>query len=264
VSVLATLERALREETWIAQATVISAAGLGRKLLVLRDGSTEGSLGNAELDHRVVALALEPERQTGPAAVGAEGPGESTAESTAESPAESPAEGAGEAPDATEVFLEIFAPLPKLVVVGAVHVAVHLVHFAKRLGFRTIVVDARTAFATAERFPHADELIVGWPGDVLAAMKLHDSAYCVFLTHDPKLDDPALVAALRSDARYVGALGSTRTQAKRVERLKEAGLSDQQVARIHAPIGLDLGGRRPEEIALSIAAQMVQARYGKA
>jgi xanthine dehydrogenase accessory factor len=119
-------------------------------------------------------------------------------------------------------------------------------------------------FATDERFPHADELIVGWPGEVLRGMKLHDNTYCVFLTHDPKLDDPALIAALEADVRYVGALGSTRTHAKRVERLAEAGLPPERIERIHAPIGLDLGGRRPEEIALSIAAQMVQARYGKA
>lgn len=240
MSLLGSLERALREETWIAQATVISERDLGRKLLIRRDGSTEGSLGDAALERAAAELALEPDRQTGPIYV--------------------PSADAGE----VELFLEIFAPLPKLIVVGAVHVAIHLVHFAKRLGFRAIVVDARTAFASEERFPHADELVVGWPGDVLASMKLHDNSYCVFLTHDPKLDDPALIAALGSDTRYVGALGSTRTHAKRVERLTEAGLSPERIARIHAPIGLDLGGRRPEEIALSIAAQMVQARYGKA
>jgi xanthine dehydrogenase accessory factor len=231
----ATLERALREETWVAQATVISEPGLGARMLVWRDGTTEGSLGDPALDRRAVELALEPDRTTGPVEVGG-----------------------------VELFVEIFAPLPKLVIVGAVHVAIHLVHFAKRLGFRSIVVDAREVFATEERFPHADRLVVGWPGDVLRDMKLHESTYCVFLTHDPKLDDPALIEALRSEARYVGALGSSRTHAQRVERLRAAGLDDRLIARIHAPIGVDLGGRRPEEIALSIAAQLVQARYGKA
>jgi xanthine dehydrogenase accessory factor len=240
VASFSSLERALREEVWVAQATVISEHGLGNKVLIWRDGATEGSLADDALDRSAIELALEPGQQTGPFSIG-------------------PSEG-GE----VEVFLEIFAPLPKLVVVGAVHVAIHLVHFARRLGFRSIVVDARSVFATEERFPHADELIVGWPGEVLPEMKLHENTYCVFLTHDPKLDDPALITALASTARYVGALGSSRTHVKRVERLRTAGLSDEQIARIHAPIGLDLGGRRPEEIALSIAAQMVQARYGRA
>ena len=244
MALFSSLERALRDETWVAQATVVSEPGIGRKLLVWRDGASEGSLGDQALDRAASRLALEPDRQTGPVSVAAPNGDETAGE--------------------VELFLEIFAPLPKLIVVGAVHVAIHLVHFAQRLGFRTIVVDARSVFATDERFPHADELIVGWPGEVLRGMKLHDNTYCVFLTHDPKLDDPALIAALEADVRYVGALGSTRTHAKRVERLAEAGLPPERIERIHAPIGLDLGGRRPEEIALSIAAQMVQARYGKA
>jgi xanthine dehydrogenase accessory factor len=162
-----------------------------------------------------------------------------------------------------ELFLEILRPPPKLVIVGAVHVAIHLVHFAKRLGFRCVVVDARAAFATPERFSHADELVVEWPSQALAKMPIHDETYCVFLTHDPKLDDPALEVALRRDARYVGALGSKRTHAKRVDSLRNLGLAEDLIARIHAPIGLDLGGRKPEEIALSIAAQLVASRHGK-
>ena len=102
-----------------------------------------------------------------------------------------------------------------------------------------------------------------WPSEAIEEITLHDNTYCVFLTHDPKLDDPALEVALRSNVRYVGALGSKRTHALRVERLGEQGLSSDQIDRIHAPIGLDLGGRRPQEIAMAIAAQLVQARYGK-
>lgn len=163
-----------------------------------------------------------------------------------------------------ELFVEILEPAPHLVIVGAVHVAIHLVHLAQRVGFRCTVVDARETFATAERFGHADVLTVGWPAEALEAMELDGSAdttFCVFLTHDPKLDDPALVVALNAGVRYVGALGSKRTHAKRVASLRERGVSEEQIARIAAPIGLPLGGRRPEEIALSIAAQLVEARY---
>ena len=160
-----------------------------------------------------------------------------------------------------ELFFEVFEPLPKLVIVGAVHVAIHLIHIAQRLGFRCIVVDARSVFASEERFPHADELIVKWPSEALREMPLNDSTYCVFLTHDPKLDDPALQVALDAGVRYVGALGSKKTHAKRVASLQEMGVSEEAIATIHAPIGLDLGGRKPEEIALAITAQLVQARY---
>ena len=146
--------------------------------------------------------------------------------------------------------------------VGAVHVAIHLVPVAQRLGFRTIVVDARAQFATEERFPDVDELIVQWPSDALAGMPLHDATYCVFLTHDPKLDEPAIRVALEAGVRYVGALGSSRTHAKRIASLQEMGVDRQLVDTICAPIGLPLGGRRPEEIAISIAAELVQARYG--
>ncbi len=161
---------------------------------------------------------------------------------------------------AVQVFVEHLQPPPKLVIVGAVHIAEHLVHFAKRLGFRTIVVDAREAFATVARFSHVDELLVGWPSEVLRTLPVRASTYCAFLTHDPKLDDPAIQIALEAEARYVGALGSKRTHQKRCERLLEAGFNQAQLDLIDAPIGLDLGGRKPEEIALSIAARLVAVR----
>jgi xanthine dehydrogenase accessory factor len=162
--------------------------------------------------------------------------------------------------DGAEYFVEVYPPPPRLIIVGAVHLAEYLVEIANLAGFDTIVVDPRRAFATPERFPHARSLLHAWPQDALTEMKLDRSAYVAVLTHDPKLDDPALMVALASAARYVGALGSRRTHHLRVERLSQAGLSSEQIARLHAPIGLDLGGRAPVEIAVSILAEIIQAR----
>ena len=165
--------------------------------------------------------------------------------------------------DATvDLLVEVIAPPDQLVIVGAVHTAIALVQFAKPLGFHTVVVDARAAFATPARFGHVDELVTGWPADVLAARELIASTYVVFLSHDDKIDNPALLQALRSPARYIGALGSRRTHAARVEALRELGATEAQIARIHAPIGLDIGARTPEEIALAIMAEIVAMKNG--
>jgi len=161
-----------------------------------------------------------------------------------------------------QIFIETYPPPATIIMVGAVHIAVALTTFAKPLGFRTIVVDARGAFATGERFGHADELVHAWPDEALQG-RLHSNTAVVVLTHDPKLDDPALLVALPSAARYVGALGSSKTQAARVLRLRDAGLNDAQIDRLYAPIGLPIGGRTPEEIGLSIMAQIVAVRNGK-
>jgi len=161
-----------------------------------------------------------------------------------------------------QIFIETYQPPATIIMVGAVHIAVALTTFAKPLGFRTIVVDARGAFATGERFGHADELVHAWPDEALQG-RLHSNTAVVVLTHDPKLDDPALLVALPSPARYVGALGSTKTQSARVLRLRDAGLTDDQIGRLHAPIGLPIGGRTPEEIGLSIMDQIVAVRNGK-
>ena len=161
-----------------------------------------------------------------------------------------------------QVFVDVQAPPPKLVVVGAVHMAVPLVTFARVLGFHTIVLDARSAFATPARFGHADQLLVGWPADLLPTLGIDEATYVVVLTHDEKIDDPALLYACRSPARYIGALGSRRTHAKRVERLRALGLDEAALARIHAPIGIHIGARRPEEIAVSIVAELVAVMNG--
>lgn len=159
-----------------------------------------------------------------------------------------------------EVFFDVHRPAPRLIIVGGVHIASDLIYFAKPLGFRTYLVDPRTAFATRERFPHVDELSHQWPDEALPAIGLTSETSIVVVTHDPKLDDPALMIALPSLANYVGALGSLKTHAQRVKRLLANGLTQAQVDRLHAPIGLDLGGRTPAEIALSIVAEIVAVR----
>lgn len=158
------------------------------------------------------------------------------------------------------LFVEVFPAPPRLVIIGAVHAAEPLVEIAKLTGFDTIIIDPRKAFNTPERFPDATMLLRKWPQDALAEVALDRSAYVVALTHDPKIDDPALEVALRSPARYVGALGSQRTNRLRLERLRQAGLTEEQLARLHAPIGLNLGGRSTAEIAVSIIAEIIQVR----
>jgi xanthine dehydrogenase accessory factor len=162
-----------------------------------------------------------------------------------------------------DVFLEVITPPPTLVIVGAVHIAVPLVTLAQALGFHVRLIDARRAFATRERFPTVDELVVAWPQDALQAEKLGPQHAVAVLSHDPKFDVPALQIALRSRASYVGLIGSRTTQAKRRAALREAGFSEAEVARIHGPVGLDLGGREPAEIALAILAEVVAVRHGR-
>ncbi|MBI2780711.1 MAG: XdhC family protein [Chloroflexi bacterium] len=160
------------------------------------------------------------------------------------------------------VFIEAFPVRPRLVVVGATEIARSLVGLAGALGYERIVIDARAAFATAERFPDVDRLIVDWPEDAFAAINLGPNDAVAILSHDPKFDEPAIAEAFRRGARYVGAVGSRRTQADRRRRLSEAGLTDDQLAGLHGPIGLDLGGREPAETALAILAEIVAARRG--
>jgi xanthine dehydrogenase accessory factor len=158
-------------------------------------------------------------------------------------------------------FVESFAAPPRLVVVGAVHTALPLVRMARELGFRTVVVDRRATFAAEERTRDADEVHVAWPEDAFAAIRLGPSDSVAILSHDAKLDEPAIVGALRAGCRYVGAIGSRTTQAGRRERLRAAGLTDADLARLHGPIGLPLGGRAPAEVALAILAEIVAERH---
>lgn len=162
-----------------------------------------------------------------------------------------------------EVFFHFFPASPKLIIVGGAHISMALSAFAKILGYRVYIIDPRGLFGTAARFPDVDELISAWPDQGLEEVGLDGDTAVAILSHDPKLDDPALRRALQSDAFYVGALGSRRTQEKRRERLIEHGLAADLIERLHAPVGLDLGGSSPEEIALSILAEITAIKYRK-
>jgi len=221
----------------VASAAVVrgSDALLGRRLTLLHDGSVRGSIAPG-----VDAAATSAAR-------------EALAAGTSRRLEIGPEPG-------VELFVEVLRPSPRLIVVGGVHIAMALVAMARTLGFRTVIVDPRETFANRQRFPDVDRIVTEWPDRALSELSPDDSTAIIVLTHDPKLDDPALATALASPAFYVGALGSRRTQEKRRERMRAAGVPAEHLARLHAPIGLDLGGRSPEEIALSIVAEVVGVR----
>ena len=220
-----------------ALVSVVAGGQAGAKLLVQADGSISGGLGDAELDREAIAAAEElmwaersELREVG----------------------------------AVSLFVDVTAPAPRLVVFGAVDYAAALCRLARAAGWRPFVCDPRSQFATRERFPEAEDVIAAWPEEAFARIGGIDRAtYIAVLTHDPKLDDAALGLALRSDAAYVGAMGSRRAQAQRRERLLAAGLDEELIDRVAAPIGLDLGALTPEETALSIMAEVVAVRHGR-
>lgn len=219
--------------------TVVEGLGLGDSVRVREDGSSDG----AQRLHIPTDIARD-------AALTALERGTSTSR-TFET-----------ADGAVTLFFEVFPRQPRLVIFGGVQIAVELVPLAKALGYKTIVADGREAFLGRERFPAADELILAWPEEAFQRIGLDSASYVCVLSHDPKFDEPALQIALRSPAAYVGAIGSRKTQAARRERLRESGLTMEQVERLHGPIGLDLGGRQPAETALAILAEMTAVRYG--
>ena len=223
-------------------------------LLVHADGSAVGDWG-AERDAAVeAALNIYAARESRVFDAGS--PGEWV-------DLEPPLPGEFVAP-AASVFCQLFRRRDSLVIIGAGHISVPLVQLAAGLDFGTTVIDPRRIFAVEERFPvRPDRVIAEWPQPVLEKMDLNDDTYAVLLTHDPKIDDPALHLFLRAPVRYIGALGSRKTHAKRVVRLQEAGFSAKAIARVHGPVGLDIGAQSPAEIALSILGQVVAARQGK-
>ncbi len=158
-------------------------------------------------------------------------------------------------------FLSVFNPPLDLAIIGAVHVAQPLIAMAREAGYGVRVIDPRTAFATPARFPGVD-INHDWPDEALAKAPLGQRSAIVFLSHDPKIDDPGLIAALKSDCFYIGALGSKKTQAARRARMMQAGFDDKTLGRIHGPVGLDIGARTPAEIAVSILAEMTLALRG--
>jgi xanthine dehydrogenase accessory factor len=204
-------------------------------LVVREDGRLEGTLGDQALDAALVEGALEALRRGQSRTVELGG---------------------------RSLFIEVFPVRPRLVVVGAVEVARSLVRLAKELGFETVVIDGRASFATPERFPDVDRLVVGWPDEIADDIGLGPNDAVAVLTHDVKFDEPAIVEALRRGCRYVGAVGSRKTQAERRKRLREAGVSDASLTELRGPVGLDLGGRQPAETALAILAEVVAERYG--
>jgi xanthine dehydrogenase accessory factor len=243
------LKELLKQEKGVALATVVGAARggegqVGANMLVYPNKSVRGTLGNAVLEALVVEDALQA------IWVGQARTQTYSVESEADA-------------QAFDVFIEGYPPPPTLIIVGAGHIAIPLTIFAKTLNYRVVVIDARAAFATRERFPQADELIVEWPDEVLEKTDINPSTSVAVLTHDPKFDEPTLKVVLAHNVGYVGAIGSRKTKAERDERLKKQGLTDEQLAQIHGPIGLNIGANNPEETALAIMAEIVARRHGK-
>ena len=229
----ASFAEAAREDGRAALVTAVSGPHAGRRLLVRADGEQEGSLGDPELDAQAVEDANElmwEERS----------------------------ERRG------DLFIDITAPNPRLLIFGAVEYANHLAHLAVVLGWRPYVIDPRARFATRERFPDALEIIVAWPAPALEQLGGIDRAtYFAVLSNDSKIDDEVLSLALRGEPAYIGAMGSTHAQAERRERLVAVGVPEEDLSRISAPVGLDLGALSAAETALSIMAELVAVRYGR-
>ena len=245
-SIYESLRDAVAAQTPVALATIVEGPGTGAKLLVDPAGDVLGSLGNDDLD-RVVARDALGELAAGRSGIRHYG-------------------SHGEAREGTvAVFIESFAAPPKMIVFGAVDFTAALARVAKVLGYRVTVCDAREVFATAARFPMADEVVVDWPdrllGSVGADLGPRD-VVCV-LTHDAKFDVPAVTAALATDVGYIGVMGSRRTHEDRTARLRDAGVDQAGFDRLRSPIGLDLGARTPEETAISIVAEIIARRTGR-
>jgi xanthine dehydrogenase accessory factor len=227
----------------VGMATIIEGPGrLGARMLVW-PGGTSSTLGSARLDDAVTddARGLLEAGTTGVLRYGPHGERRQ---------------------DELSVFVRSFQPPPRMLVFGAIDFAAAVSRIGKFLGYHVTVCDARGVFATPKRFPDADEVVVDWPHRYLARTAVDSRTVMCVLTHDPKFDVPLLAAALRTDAAYIGAMGSRRTHDERLKRLREEGLSEEELARISGPIGLDIGARTPEETAVSVAAEIIERRWG--
>ena len=235
------LRNAVEHHRPVALAVGLAPAALiGRKLALLDDARRVGSIAPG-LDEQIVAAARARWRHGGSEVLAAPWRGEEAS-----------------------VFIEVVPPPPRLFIVGATHTAIALSRMAQGLGFWVSIIDARGTYATRDRFPAADEILLAPPGEVLGRAGLDAYSHVVILTHDPKFDIPALTHALRSEARYIGVMGSRGTHARRTALLEQDGFTAADLGRIRAPIGLDIGARTPEEIALAILAEMVAVDHGRA
>ena len=244
MSLLARWHALLREQSPVAVATVIEGpeGTLGGKLLVTPEDHV-GTMGNEDLDRAVVEAArgmLEGGR-TGMRHYGPRG--QRRMEDVA-------------------VFIQSFAPEPRMYVFGAIDFASAVAKVGKFMGYRVTVCDARPVFATRERFPTVDEVVVAWPDEFLKTAPVDKRTVICVLTHDPKFDFPILVESLKTEAGYIGAMGSRRTHNNRTARLKEEGVTDEELSRVSSPIGLDIGARTPEETAIAIAAEIIGLHTG--
>jgi xanthine dehydrogenase accessory factor len=239
VNAIAAIDAAVRADERVSRAVVVRGTGLGASMAFTDGGVVTGSLGSPARDEALLAQAR-----------GRPAGGDASLLSL---------DAGG---DLCLVFVSEVRPRPELVIFGAVHIAVALVALARTLGFRTAVVDPRSAFATRERFADADVLLDAWPDQPLPGVRLDARSAVVVLSHDPKIDVPALQVALARPVAYVGALGSASTQRKRAAALAREGVTADQMSRLHAPIGLRIGARTPEEIALAILAEIVAVRHG--
>jgi xanthine dehydrogenase accessory factor len=236
---------AVRSGTPVAVATIIEGPGeIGSRRIIWEGERSDGTLGAGDrLDEAVdddargmLAQGLTGVRRYGP-------DGERRRDELA-------------------VFVQSFAPAPRMLVFGAIDFAAAVAKAGKFLGYRVTVCDARPVFATASRFPEADEVITDWPHRYLSGISTDERTVICVLTHDPKFDVPLLEVALRRPAAYIGAMGSRRTHEDRIDRLREAGVTEAELERLRSPIGLDLGARTPEETAIAIAAELIQLRWG--
>jgi xanthine dehydrogenase accessory factor len=251
-SIYEVLRSRLREQQPTALVTIVEGPGVGGKMLVTPDAPPLGSLGDPELD-RIVARDTIAELEAGRSGIRHYGPqGQTTPEDLLNAPT-------------LTVFVESWAPPPQMWIFGAVDFTAALSRVAKILGYRVVVCDAREVFATRRRFPAADEVVVSWPGPLFAS-RGHElssrDAVCI-LTHDAKFDVPAVQGAVGTRVGYIGVMGSRTTHARRLERLREAGVTDEQIDRLMSPIGLDLGARTPEETAISICAEIIARHTGR-
>ena len=240
--ILARWHEALAAQSPIAIATLVEGPSVGGKLLVTPEEHA-GTVGNEDLD-RAVVEAARGMLEGGSTGMRHYGP-----------------RGQRRMEDVT-VFIQSFAPPPRMYVFGAIDFASAVARIGKFMGYRVTVCDARAVFATRERFPSADEIVVAWPDEFLKTAEVDARTVICVLTHDPKFDVPVLKAALETPAGYIGAMGSRRTHNNRTARLKEEGVTDEDLARISSPVGLDIGARTPEETAVAIAGEIIALRTG--